>query len=376
MQARAVCRPLRRARATPFDACIPGFRASVRRTFPASSNNAIFRLQLKASGSSSGLPDPDSVTPPACTPATDPLGSSSGTSQRDVPGASTFSPRGSASLLSAANTAGRLARAVRKLASIAGMTALIAFVLTFRQLLSPAPASAAATASHSATAAAAAADAALLLERSATGSSAGTAAARVLLRQQHHLLQHQQPHKQHQQQQQRGTLTHAASNQALPFASTSVAHRPDASWGSRTLQYARYKFLQVRQSFRTGLATLHQRFTLLRYCNALLIEVSRSRPCSLGHTHTLPPTRIPQLLTLPTWGKVVTVFAITAPIVVAGSLALHALTGDSLGTAAQRVYYILNNVPGGSVGRRVKQQTVCKRCRYNSVPGGRWVALQ
>lgn len=64
----------------------------------------------------------------------------------------------------------------------------------------------------------------------------------------------------------------------------------------------------------------------------------------------MPPPTCTQLLTLPTWGKVVTVFAITAPIVVAGSLALHALTGDSLGAAAQRVYYILNNVPGGSVG--------------------------
>ncbi|KAG2423273.1 hypothetical protein HXX76_015422 [Chlamydomonas incerta] len=56
-----------------------------------------------------------------------------------------------------------------------------------------------------------------------------------------------------------------------------------------------------------------------------------------------------QAMTLPTWGKILTVMAVALPILALGSAALCAFTGEQPLAAVKRCYFILNNVPGADI---------------------------
>eukprot|EP00198_Chlamydomonas_reinhardtii_P009721 XP_001699058.1 predicted protein [Chlamydomonas reinhardtii] len=59
--------------------------------------------------------------------------------------------------------------------------------------------------------------------------------------------------------------------------------------------------------------------------------------------------KVMQAMTLPTWGKILTVMAVALPILALGSGALCAITGEKPLAAVKRCYFILNNVPGADI---------------------------
>ncbi|EFJ52672.1 hypothetical protein VOLCADRAFT_85890 [Volvox carteri f. nagariensis] len=59
--------------------------------------------------------------------------------------------------------------------------------------------------------------------------------------------------------------------------------------------------------------------------------------------------KVLQMMTLPAWGKLLTVLFVAVPILAMGSWALRTLTGQNFREALLRCYLILNNVPGADI---------------------------